>query len=162
MIVGRHACPAMRFVTVTKNPLTATPLDSALTNCDGRKFFISCIYENCQVCTNNSHSGTHDSSPQEIAALSFHSLTNCPLFPRGKQPLCFHVLTNCPLRNSFVLTFMHRMGGVGGRPQAYLKKNLHCGRTARATNHLQGDRFYESQVTSHQSPNLSARSASCP
>src|SRR5882724_4258993 len=113
MIVGRHACPAMRFVTVTKNPLTATPLDSALTNCDGRKFFISCIYENCQVCTNNSHSGTHDSSPQEIAALSFHSLTNCPLFPRGKQPLCFHVLTNCPLRNSFVLTFMHRMGCVG-------------------------------------------------
>src|SRR6266404_7806355 len=28
--------------------------------------------------------------------------------------LSFHALTNCPFRKPFVLTFMHRMGGVGG------------------------------------------------
>src|SRR6266481_91397 len=44
--------------------------------------------------------------------------------------LSFQALTNCPFRKSFVLTFMHRMGGVGGRPQAYLKKNFSCERLA--------------------------------
>src|SRR5258706_13019969 len=42
--------------------------------------------------------------------------------------LSFQGLTNCPIRKSFVLKFMHRMGGVGGRPQAYLKKNFSCER----------------------------------
>src|SRR6266850_756060 len=30
--------------------------------------------------------------------------------------LSFHALTNCPFSIPFVLTFMHRMGGVGGTP----------------------------------------------
>src|SRR5712664_3035781 len=29
----------------------------------------------------------------------------------------FHALTNCPFSIPFVLTFMHRMGGVGGTPK---------------------------------------------
>src|SRR6266850_5405978 len=58
--------------------------------------------------------GTPPSASVKIAVLSFHALTNCPLFPREEQPLCFHALTNCPFRKSFLLTFMHRMGGVGG------------------------------------------------
>ncbi len=49
------------------------------------------------VYTNNSHSGTH---PTWV-------VTSSPA-------LSFHALTNCPLCKSFVLTFMHRMGGVGG------------------------------------------------
>src|SRR5882724_4640454 len=52
--------------------------------------------------------------PVKIAVLSFHPLMNCPLFPREKQSLSFHTLTNCPFSISFILTFMHRMGGVGG------------------------------------------------
>src|SRR6266481_1943807 len=152
MIAACHACPAMRFRHRDENPVTATPLDSAFTNCDGRKSFIFCIYESCRVCTNNSYSGTHDASPQEIAALSFHSLTNCPFFPREKHPLCFHALTNCPFRKFFVFTFMHRMGGVGGRPQAYLKKNFNCGRLLRGVNYLQRADFtsYQPPVTDSQ------------
>src|SRR6266478_1266904 len=76
--------------------------------------FICHSYENCRVCTNNSHSGTQSSASAKIVVLSFHALTNCPLFPRVKQSLYFHALTNCPFRKPFVLTFMHRMGGVGG------------------------------------------------
>ena len=30
--------------------------------------------------------------------------------------LSFHALTNCPFSIPFILTFMHRMGGVGGTP----------------------------------------------
>jgi hypothetical protein len=45
----------------------------------------------------SSHSGTHHSPPTTVPfALSFHALMNCP----------FSI--------SFLLTFMHRMGGVGG------------------------------------------------
>src|SRR6266404_9552193 len=58
--------------------------------------------------------GTPSSASVKIAVLSFHALTNCPLFPHAKQSLYFHALTNCPFRKPFVLTFMHRMGGVGG------------------------------------------------
>jgi hypothetical protein len=32
----------------------------------------------------------------------------------SRSSLYFHALTNCPFCNSFLLTFMHRMGGVGG------------------------------------------------
>src|SRR6266403_2710801 len=69
-------------------------------------------YENCRVCTNNSHSGTQSSASVKIVVLSFLALTNCPLFPRVKQSLYFHALTNCPFRNPFLLTFIHRMGGT--------------------------------------------------
>src|SRR6266404_4289695 len=74
--------------------------------------FICHSYENCRVCTNNSHSGTQSSASAKIVVLSFHALTNCPLFPRVKQSLYFHALTNCPFRKPFLLTFIHRMGGV--------------------------------------------------
>src|SRR5882724_6784853 len=59
--------------------------------------------------------------PVKIAVLSFHPLMNCPLFPREKQSLSFHALTNCPFSIPFVLTFMHRMGGVGGSQAVFLK-----------------------------------------
>src|SRR6266404_495727 len=59
-------------------------------------------------------SGTPPSASVKIAVLSFHALTNCPLFSHAKQSLCFHALTNCPFSIPFVLTFMHRMAGVGG------------------------------------------------
>src|SRR6266436_4188390 len=45
----------------------------------------------------------------------------------GHQPpvtsLCFHALTNCPFSIPFVLTFMHRMGGVP--PSQYTKGKTH-------------------------------------
>src|SRR6266446_4502011 len=66
--------------------------------------------------------GTPSSASVKIAVLSFHVLTNCPLFPCEKQPLYFHGLTNCPLRKPFVLTFMHRMGGVGGSRKLFCEK----------------------------------------
>src|SRR6266850_8253115 len=66
--------------------------------------------------------GTPSSASVKIAVLSFHALTNCPLFTRGEQPLCFHALTNCPFRKSFLLTFMHRMGGVGGSAELSSQK----------------------------------------
>ena len=59
--------------------------------------------------------------PVKIAVLSFHPLMNCPLFPREKQSLSFHALTNCPFSIPFVLTFMHRTGGVGGSKAGFLK-----------------------------------------
>src|SRR6266850_1241843 len=99
------ACALFHF------PYPATPLFATLTKTTG-------------VYTNNSHSG----SPRALFAKGIHPTTivtsssslssqrhtNCPLFPREDQPLCFHALTNCPFRKCFVLTFMHRMGGVGG------------------------------------------------
>src|SRR6267142_3373712 len=36
--------------------------------------------------------------------------------------LSFHALTNCPFSIPFVLTFMHRMGGVGGTPNIQIFK----------------------------------------
>src|SRR6266850_123726 len=72
--------------------------------------------------------------PVKIAVLSFHPLMNCPLFPREKQSLSFHALTNCPFSIPFVLTFMHRMGGVGGSQAVFLKYyfNFPAARTAPA------------------------------
>src|SRR6266403_4808999 len=67
-------------------------------------------------------SGTPPSASVKIAVLSFHALTNCPLFPHAKQSLYFHALTNCPFSIPFVLTFMHRMGGVGGSRQLFCEK----------------------------------------
>src|SRR6266403_608735 len=85
-------------------PITLTPLVATHTKC-------SQITENTNtlspafathadttgVYTNNSHSGTH---PMRIVTFS--------------SSLSFQRLTNCPLCKSFVLTFIHRMGGVGG------------------------------------------------
>src|SRR6266446_5754664 len=67
-----------------------------------RNSFVCHSYENCRVCTNNSHSGT----PHHPLAVSIRVIS-------------FHPLTNCPSRNPFLLTFMHRMGGVEVVP-------LHC------------------------------------
>ena len=61
-----------------------------------RNSFVCHSYENCRVCTNNSHSGTpHHPPATSILVVSFHALTNCPS------------------HNPFLLTFMHWMGGVG-------------------------------------------------
>src|SRR6266481_9084790 len=73
-------------------------------------------YENCRVPINNSHFGIYPSIASTIPVLSFHALMNCPSLPHKKQTLCFHALTNCPSRKSFLLTFMHRMGGVPPPP----------------------------------------------
>src|SRR6266446_10763507 len=67
--------------------------------------------------------GTPPSASVKIAVLSFHAVTNCPLFPREEQPLYSHALTNCPFSIPFVLTFMHRMGGCGGRGYFLLLTN---------------------------------------
>src|SRR6266481_9162733 len=66
--------------------------------------------------------GTPSSASVKIAVLSFHAVTNCPLFPREEQPLYSHALTNCPFSIPFVLTFMHRMGGVGGSGELFSQK----------------------------------------
>src|SRR6266404_1518755 len=125
--------PGLRFTRPTVGPISLLPRPPTPLS----PFFAGNT-RTAGVYSNNSQSGTYYSSPQEIAALSFHSLTNCPLFPREKQPLCFHALTNCPFRKSFVLTFMYRMGGVGGGPQAYLEKSFNCRRLSPRINHLQG------------------------
>src|SRR6266403_1200408 len=75
------------------------------------------------VCTNNSHSGTHFcpsrflydlgvSALNPILSLSTFNLQLLTSFP--PRDLSFQPLTNCPFHKPFVLTFMHRMGGVGG------------------------------------------------
>src|SRR6266404_8881551 len=85
--------------------------------------------------------GTPSSASAKIAVLSFHALTNCPLFPHAKQSLYFHGLTNCPFSIPFVLTFMHRMGGVGGSgelsSQKFSTKALSA--SARKLSHRCGD-----------------------
>ena len=45
---------------------------------------------------------------------SSHSETQRPPLTTILPVLSFHALTNCPSRNSFLLTFMHRMEGVEG------------------------------------------------
>src|SRR6267142_465262 len=74
------------------------------------------------VYTKNSHSGTRHPSFTTIIFVA-----------------SFHIPTNCPFSIPFVLTFMHRMGGVGGPPARFLKysfnsvgnsagrNNLRCG-----------------------------------
>ena len=42
-----------------EKPITATPLESAFTNCDTRNPFRMRIYENCRARYQQSHSGTH-------------------------------------------------------------------------------------------------------
>src|SRR6266403_247660 len=78
--------------TITLSPLLATHTDLPL---------ISPVFathtKTTGVYTNNSHSGTQ---PTRIVTFSW-----C---------LSFQRLTNCSFRKPFVLTFMHRMGGVGG------------------------------------------------
>jgi hypothetical protein len=41
--------PIARHCANNEIHVTATPLDSAYTNCDARNFFRMCIYENCRV-----------------------------------------------------------------------------------------------------------------
>src|SRR6266403_1103655 len=97
VIFSRHPRRSTLFRHRDEKPVTASPLESAFTNCDARNSFRIRFYENCRVCINNFHSGTpHHPPTSSILVVSFHALTNCPS------------------RNPFVLTFMHRMGGVGG------------------------------------------------
>ena len=65
-----------------------------------RNSFVCRSYENCRVYANDSHSETpHLPLTTSILADSFHALTNCPP------------------HNPFLLTFMHRMGGIGVPPR---------------------------------------------
>src|SRR6266481_9528503 len=97
------------------------------------------------VCTNNSHSGTHFcpsrflydlgvSSLNHILSLSTFNLQLLTSFP--PRDLSFQPLTNCPFHKPFVLTFIHRMGGVGGRKTALLKYYFNCASISRGMSHL--------------------------
>jgi len=102
------------FVRIS--PLTATLMD--LPASVANKRLTAELSPLAATLTKNRGVGSPRGNPStasvKIAVLSFHALTNCPLFPPAKQSLYFHALTNCPFSIPFVLTFMHRMGGVGG------------------------------------------------
>ena len=78
-------------------PVSANPLESALTNCDARKSFRIRSYEKCRV------------SPAIPA--SFSSASRRPPLHGPPPPLSFHTLMNCPICKPFVFRFMHVMGG---------------------------------------------------
>jgi hypothetical protein len=89
------------------------------------------------VCSNNSRSGTHScrsrflcdlgvSTLNPILSPSTFNLQILTSFP--PRDLSFQPLTNCPFHKPFVLTFMHRMGGVGGGVQKFLKNYFNSGR----------------------------------
>ncbi len=99
---------------VTENPNTLSPFLATHTDLSPVSPLFATHTKTAGVYTNNSHSGTSSSSSPKSAGLSFHALTNCPLFVTEKQLLHFHALMNYYSRNSFILIFMHRMGGVGG------------------------------------------------
>ena len=117
-----------------------SPLDSALVNSlvsVGNKELTGNLSPLDSALTKNRGVGSvmvNQLPPVKIAVLSFHPLMNCPPFPREKQSLSFHALTNCPFSIPFVLTFMHRMGGVGGSQAGFLKYyfNFPAARTAPA------------------------------
>jgi len=54
-----------------------------------------------------------------IPTCNSHSGTQSPLCTTIVLALSFHSLTNCPFSIPFVLTFIHRMGGVGLLPPAF-------------------------------------------
>jgi len=98
---------------VTENPNTLSPFLATHTDIAPVSPLFATHTKTAGVYTNNSHSGTSSSSSPKSAGLSFHALTNCPLFVTEKQLLHFHALMNCYSRNSFLLIFMHRMGVWG-------------------------------------------------
>jgi len=110
-----------------KQVAPVSPLDSTLVNSlvsAGNKELTGNLSPLDSALTKNRGVGSvmvNQLPPVKIAVLSFHPLMNCPLFPREKQSLSFHALTNCPFSIPFVLTFMHRMGGVGGSQAVFLK-----------------------------------------
>src|SRR5712664_3993374 len=71
------------------------------------------------VYTKNSHSGTRHPSFTTIIFVA-----------------SFHILTNCPFSIPFVLTFMHRMGGVGGPPARFLKYSFNSVGNSAGRNNL--------------------------
>src|SRR6266850_709658 len=115
------------------------------------------------VCSNNSHSGTHSCPSRFLCDLGVSAL-NPILSPSTFNPqllisflsrdLSFHALTNCPFSISFVLTFMHRMGGVGGGVQKFLKNYFNSGRISIRIKRLQRADFtsHQSRITSHEPP----------
>src|SRR5882724_12411060 len=96
--VSPLAATLMDFpASVANKRLTArlSPLDSALTKNRGwGNVMVNQRPLSSNIPTRNSHSETQGPHTTIILALSFHSFTNCPF--------------SIP----FVLTFMHRMGGV--------------------------------------------------
>jgi hypothetical protein len=72
-LVDSCGATSILFPSRDDKPVTATPLESAFTNCDVHNPFRMRIYENCRVYINNSHSETWLSSPSNIVALFFRS-----------------------------------------------------------------------------------------
>src|SRR5882724_4471371 len=81
---------------ITENTNTLSPAFATHTDSSSVSPVFATHTKTTGVYTNNSHSGTH---PMRIVTFS--------------SSLSFQRLTNCPLCKSFVLTFIHRMGGVG-------------------------------------------------
>src|SRR6266850_4223869 len=147
---SRHPRRSTLFRHRDEKPVTASPLDSAFTNCDARNSFRFCFCENCRVSYHFVASLTRRETlphtkrickspvfyslhtlPSSVSRNSFvcHSYENCRVYTNNSHsgtphhPLTtsilvdsFHALTNCSSHNPFLLTFMHRMGGVGVSP----------------------------------------------
>lgn len=78
-----------------EKPVTATPLESALTNRDARNPFRILSYENCRV---------------SVRSRLAHPI--CIALDNFAQRLSFLNITKCPSRNSFALTFIQNAGRV--------------------------------------------------
>src|SRR6266446_1291137 len=59
----------------------------------------------------------------KVPTCNSHSGTQSPLCTTIVLALSFHSLTNCPFSISFVLTFMHRMGCMGGASSARVSRS---------------------------------------
>ena len=95
--------------SVADKRLTAwlSPLDATLTKNRGEGVLsVNQLPAGFNVPTCNSHSGTQS-----------------PLCTAIVLALSFHSLTNCPFSIPFVLTFMHRMGGVWGAASARVSRS---------------------------------------
>jgi hypothetical protein len=93
---SKHLSPSL--VTLhhrDENPVTISPLDSALTNRDACNSFRMRSYKNCRV--------SPASSSFFFFRLSFHGTLSF---------VSFHTVTHCKFRKSFVLTFIQNAGGV--------------------------------------------------
>src|SRR6266404_5624622 len=100
----------------TENPNTLSPFLATHTDLSPVSPLFATHTKTVGVYTNNSYSGTSSSSFPKSAGLSFHALTNCPLFVNRNNFFIFMRLLIAFLatRSSFLLFSIHRMGGVGG------------------------------------------------
>src|SRR5713101_9855793 len=73
----RHS-PRLHLRHRDENPVTASPLDSALTNCDARNSFRIRFYENCRVSSEFAAKISEESGP----ILSHSNLSEKPALPK--------------------------------------------------------------------------------